>query len=158
MIRKNLKNQDLRAKLSKNDTAVINSYIIYRANSPSKTQTPDKVKANPFGLKNMAGNVAEFCSDWYQPDAYSQYPEGIIKDPKGPESGEEHVVRGGSFLDMAGNLRSAARRLYTEQKTGLKRILRYPKASGGIPIALMSDSGLFVNLMKRQENCKFKTS
>jgi formylglycine-generating enzyme required for sulfatase activity/nitrate/TMAO reductase-like tetraheme cytochrome c subunit len=97
------------AKLSKNDTAVINTYIIYRSNSPSKTQTPDMVRANPFGLKNILGNVAEFCSDWYRQDTYSQYSGGEIKDPKGPESGDEHVVRGGSFLDMAGNLRSAAR-------------------------------------------------
>jgi formylglycine-generating enzyme required for sulfatase activity len=99
----------LKAKLSKNDTAVINTYIIYKGNSPSKTQTPDMVRANPFGLKNMLGNVAEFCSDWYHQDTYSQYSGGEIKDPKGPESGDEHVVRGGSFLDMAGNLRSAAR-------------------------------------------------
>jgi sulfatase modifying factor 1 len=105
-----------RAKLSKNDTAVINTYIIYRGNSQLKTQTPDKVKPNPFGLKNMPGNVAEFCSDWYKADTYSQYPEGVIKDPKGPEFGEEHVVRGGSFLDVAGNLRSAARsRTRTEE-------------------------------------------
>jgi formylglycine-generating enzyme required for sulfatase activity len=99
----------LKAKFSKNDAAVINTYIIYKGNSPSKTQTPDIVKANPFGLKNMLGNVAEFCSDFYQQDAYSQYSDGEIKDPRGPESGEEHVVRGGSFLDMAGNLRSAVR-------------------------------------------------
>jgi formylglycine-generating enzyme required for sulfatase activity/nitrate/TMAO reductase-like tetraheme cytochrome c subunit len=99
----------IRAKLSKNDTAVINTFIIYKANSSAKTQTPDKVKANPFGLKNMAGNVAEFCSDWYQSDIYAQYPDEVLKDPRGPESGEEHVVRGGSFMDMAGNLRSAVR-------------------------------------------------
>jgi sulfatase modifying factor 1 len=99
----------LKAKFSKNDTSVINTYIIYKGNSPSKTQTPDIVKANPFGLKNMLGNVAEFCSDWYRQDAYSQSSGEEIKDPGGPESGEEHVIRGGSFLDMAGNLRSAVR-------------------------------------------------
>jgi sulfatase modifying factor 1 len=99
----------LRSKLSKNDTAVISSFIIYKGNSPSKTQPPGMVKTNPFGLKNMSGNVAEFCSDWYQPDAYSLYHEGSVRDPKGPESGEEHVIRGGSFLDMAGNVRSAVR-------------------------------------------------
>jgi sulfatase modifying factor 1 len=99
----------LKARLSKNDTAVINTFIIYKANSLSKTQTPDKVKPNPFGLKNMLGNVAEFCSDWYQADILSQYPEELITDPKGPETGTEHVIRGGSFLDMAGKLRSSAR-------------------------------------------------
>ena len=99
----------LKGKLSKNDTAVINTYIIYRGNSPSKTQTADMVKPNPFGLKNMLGNVAEFCSDWYQADILSQYPDGIITDPKGPETGTEHVIRGGSFMDKAGRLRSASR-------------------------------------------------
>jgi formylglycine-generating enzyme required for sulfatase activity len=117
----------LRAKLSKNDTAVINTYIIYRGNSPSKTQTPDKVKPNPFGLKNMTGNVAEFCSDWYQPDAYSQYTDEVIKDPAGPESGEEHVIRGGSFMDMAGSVRSAARD-YTRTEAWLKTDPQIPKS------------------------------
>ncbi|HSL86748.1 MAG TPA: SUMF1/EgtB/PvdO family nonheme iron enzyme, partial [Bacteroidales bacterium] len=91
----------LRARLSKNDTTVINTYVIYQENSQSKTQTPDMVKPNPFGLKNMLGNVAEFCSDWYQPDAYSLYDEEIVRNPRGPESGEERVVRGGSFLNTA---------------------------------------------------------
>jgi formylglycine-generating enzyme len=80
-----------KAKLSKNDTSIINTYIIYKSNSLSKTQTPDKVKPNPFGLRNMSGNVAEFCSDWYQPDILSTYPEGIISDPKGPETLEQTI-------------------------------------------------------------------
>lgn len=117
----------LRAKLSKNDTTVINSYIIYKENSHGKTQLPDIVRPNPFGLKNMTGNVAEFCSDWYQPDAYSQYPEGMIKDPKGPGSGEEHVIRGGSFMDMAGSLRSSARN-YTRTTAWLKTDPQIPKS------------------------------
>ena len=117
----------LKAKLSKNDTTVINTYIIYKGNSPSKTQTPDKVKPNPFGLKNMAGNVGEFCSDWYQPDAYSRYPAGIVIDPKGPQEGTEHVVRGGSFQSMAGSLRSAARN-YTRTESWLKTDPQMPKS------------------------------
>ncbi|HBE43148.1 MAG TPA: hypothetical protein DDW27_18485 [Bacteroidales bacterium] len=117
----------LKAKLSKNDTTVINSYIIYKGNSPSKTQTSERVRPNPFGLKNMLGNVAEFCSDWYQSDAYSQYPDGIITDPSGPETGEEHVIRGGSFLDMAGRLRSAARG-YTRTDEWLKTDPQIPKS------------------------------
>ncbi len=116
-----------RAKLSKNDTAVINTYIIYKGNSPSKTQLPDEVKPNPFGLKNMLGNVAEFCADWYQPDAYAQYTEDTVKDPVGPGSGTEHVVRGGSFQDNAGMLRSAARN-YTRTDDWLKTDPQIPKS------------------------------
>jgi sulfatase modifying factor 1 len=117
----------LRAKLSKNDTTAINTFIIYKGNSPAKTQTPDRVKPNPFGLRNMAGNVAEFCSDWYQPDTYKQYPEGVIKDPEGPENGTEHIIRGGSFLSTAGVLRSAARD-YTRTGSWLKTDPQMPKS------------------------------
>jgi len=117
----------LRARLSRNDTAVINTYIIYKENSPTKTQTPDRVKPNPYGLRNMAGNVAEFCSDWYQADAYKQYPQGIIKDPRGPSEGTEHVIRGGSFLSTADLLRSASRD-YTKTASWLKTDPQMPKS------------------------------
>ena len=124
---KKFEKSGLKAKLSKNDTTVINTFIIYKGNSPTKTQTPDRVKPNPFGLRNMAGNVAEFCSDWYQAEAYSQYSEGIIKDPRGPEEGTEHVVRGGSFLSTADVLRSAARD-YTRTGSWLKTDPQMPKS------------------------------
>jgi formylglycine-generating enzyme len=117
----------LRAKLSKNDTTVINTYVIYKGNSPTKTQTPDRVKPNEFGLRNMTGNVAEFCSDWYKSDAYSKYPAGIIKDPKGPSEGTEHVIRGGSFRSTADQLRSAARD-YTQTEAWLRTDPQMPKS------------------------------
>jgi len=56
----------------------------------------------------MLGNVMEYCSDYYAEDAYSALTDGV-KDPKGPESGTEYVVRGGSYLNDAADLRSAAR-------------------------------------------------
>lgn len=115
-----------RAKVSKNDTSVINTYVIYHGNSPSKTQTPDRVKPNPFGLKNMLGNVAEFCADWYQEDVLAGYSDGIV-DPQGPESGTEHVVRGGSFSDMAGRVRSAVRS-YTKTEEWLRTDPQIPKS------------------------------
>ena len=117
----------LKARISKNDTTVISSYVIYRENSQSKTQTAASVKPNPFGLKNMLGNVAEFCLDWYQEDILSQYPAGLIKDPSGPESGEEHVIRGGTFGDQAGRVRSAARD-YTRTGDWLKTDPQIPKS------------------------------
>ncbi len=90
------------------DTTVINTYAIYELNSRSRTQEPVRVKPNQFGLKNMLGNVWEYTSDWYSPDAYAAMPDGSV-DPKGPESGTEHVVRGGTYADDASGIRSAVR-------------------------------------------------
>ena len=50
----------------------------------------------------------EYCSDWYAEDAYSKIPDGAL-DPKGPESGKEHVVRGGSYADDASLVRCSSR-------------------------------------------------
>jgi formylglycine-generating enzyme required for sulfatase activity/nitrate/TMAO reductase-like tetraheme cytochrome c subunit len=97
------------SKFSSNDTSVINSFVIYQENSMEKTQLPTSVLPNAFGLKNMLGNVAEFCSDWYQPDAYANYEGDVVSNPTGPAHGTERVVRGGAFQDHAGNLRCASR-------------------------------------------------
>jgi formylglycine-generating enzyme len=90
------------------DTTNINSYAIYRENSLGRTMEPGSVKPNPFGLKNMSGNVYEYTSDWYAPDAYAQTDLNVTN-PKGPASGTERVIRGGSFESGAADLRSAAR-------------------------------------------------
>lgn len=93
------------------DTTTINTYVIYQANSQLRTQLPDSVKANPFGLKNMLGNVWEFTADYYAEDAYAMYPENMaIKDPQGPPSGTERVIRGGSYKSDAFDVRAATRR------------------------------------------------
>ena len=90
------------------DTTMIARYVIYSGNSPSRTQEPKEVKANPFGLKNMLGNVMEYCADRYAEDAYARISDGAL-DPKGPAEGDEFVVRGGSYADDAGAVRCAAR-------------------------------------------------
>jgi formylglycine-generating enzyme required for sulfatase activity len=120
-------NQGLRNKLFGVDTAGINSYVNYEENSSARTVVPGSKQANPFGLLNMLGNVAEFCSDWYAEDAYSQYPEGAVKDPQGPGEGEEHVIRGGSYKDDAAAVRSAARD-YTRTVPWLKTDPQIPKS------------------------------
>jgi len=50
--------------------------------------------ASPCGAENLAGNAAEWAWDWYSAD---YYPAAASADPAGPASGEERVVRGGSF-------------------------------------------------------------
>jgi len=112
-------------KLFGRDTTTIGSYIVYAENSSSKTKEPVSVKENPFGLKNMAGNVAEFCSDYYSPDAYQSNSESI--NPKGPNSGQEHVIRGGSFKSDAKDVRSAARD-FTKTKAWLVTDPQMPKS------------------------------
>ncbi|UCE08098.1 MAG: SUMF1/EgtB/PvdO family nonheme iron enzyme, partial [bacterium] len=64
------------------DTSVINSFVIYAENSEGMTYPPSIVKPNPFGLLHMLGNVKEFCTDWYSPDAYALFiKQEIIIDP-----------------------------------------------------------------------------
>jgi formylglycine-generating enzyme len=92
------------------DTTNINSHVIYAANSMARTQPPGAVRPNPFGLKNMLGNVWEFCSDFYSENPFAGYPEeGVIRDPRGPADGSERVIRGGSFNSDAVEVRSASR-------------------------------------------------
>ncbi len=61
---------------------------------------------NRIGLYDMAGNVWEWCADYYAADAYSSAP---TKNPTGPERGATRVVRGGSWNDRAEVLRVANR-------------------------------------------------
>ena len=119
-------NGSLRNRIFGADTTGINRYVIYANNSRSRTQEPSRVKANPFGLKNMVGNVAEYCSDWYDAAAYSLAADGAVN-PQGPASGTEHVVRGGSYMDDAADVRCAAR-AHTEHDAWLRTDPQNPKS------------------------------
>ncbi len=59
---------------------------------------------NRWGLYDMIGNTYQWCQDWYD-----EYPPGDVTDPTGPRSGQGRVVRGGSRLSRARDLRSAYR-------------------------------------------------
>jgi formylglycine-generating enzyme required for sulfatase activity len=87
----------------------IGDYARFAGTSRMRTFAPGASKPNPWGVVNMIGNVREFCQDWYDPKAYAKYPSSGVENPRGPEEGKEHVVRGGSYKSDAVDLRSAAR-------------------------------------------------
>jgi formylglycine-generating enzyme required for sulfatase activity len=113
-------------KIFKPDTSWIASRVVYKVNSLAKTEEPSFMKANPFGLKNMLGNVAEFCSDFYSTGTYKADSLGYIN-PKGPETGQERVIRGGSFKSDAKDVRSASRD-FTKTRAWLVTDPQMPKS------------------------------
>ena len=75
---------------------------IWESTSPVGSFAP-----NGYGLYDMAGNVWEWCVDWYGSNYYANSPKS---NPKGPGSGEVAVFRGGSWLNsFADDLRVANR-------------------------------------------------
>ena len=60
--------------------------------------------ANGYGLRDMAGNVWEWCWDWH-----AEYPGGLVTDPRGPASGSARLIRGGRWYLSAVHCRVAAR-------------------------------------------------
>jgi acetoin utilization deacetylase AcuC-like enzyme/formylglycine-generating enzyme required for sulfatase activity len=89
-----------------NNAGKLETYAWYADNSIKKTHPVGQKKPNPWGLYDMHGNVSEWCNDWYSADYYKQSPE---KNPKGPPTGKERVLRGGAWNSSAQSCRSAYR-------------------------------------------------
>ncbi|MCF3962495.1 formylglycine-generating enzyme family protein [Streptomyces fuscigenes] len=75
----------------------------------SATSPVGAFPAGGYGLHDTAGNVWEWCADWFDPGYYARSPE---YDPRGPRTGTVAVTRGGSYLchdSYCNRYRTAAR-------------------------------------------------
>jgi len=87
---------------------VLEQYAVFCANDPETTVVAGSKLANPWNLKDVHGNVFEWCWDWH-----GTYPSGPETDYEGAGSGSSRVVRGGAWGDDAQSCRSAARYILT---------------------------------------------
>jgi len=68
---------------------------------------------NAFGLKQMCGNVSDWCWDYY-----GTYPSGSVTNPHGPANGTYRLYRGGNFDTNAPAARNSVRNAYYQPNAG----------------------------------------
>ena len=82
----------------------------YWENGQYETHSVGLLLPNELGIFDMSGNVREWCQDWFDENYYEKcHAKGVVKNPKGPESGRRRVLRGGCWFYSASICRVAYR-------------------------------------------------
>ena len=92
--------------------------------------------ANGYGLYDMAGNAWEWCADWY---GENYYASSVLKNPKGPATGTERVIRGSGWSSYLQHLRLSRRLKLSPTAPGFPQATEYsglkkPDLDKNIPI------------------------
>jgi len=107
-------------------------YAWCKANSDAETHEVAKKKPNAWGLYDMLGNVREWVYDFYSPTGYTEAAKkNPAVNPKGPQTGQVHVARGGDYRSSMEELRCAARAF--EEKWWRSGDPQIPKSKWWLP-------------------------
>jgi len=98
-------------------------------NSGNRTHPVGTKSPNSLGIFDVAGNLREWCKDWFAERYYAECKElGIVTNPLGPKTGDKKVLRGGTFDWSLTNLRPTYRNFNTPNNrnhvTGFRLVIR----------------------------------
>jgi formylglycine-generating enzyme required for sulfatase activity len=88
------------------DASKLGEYAWFDKNSGAHPRPVGEKQPNSWGLYDICGDLWEWCNDFYKVDYYKESP---ATDPKGPDTGQTKVVRGGAWRFSAEKCRSGYR-------------------------------------------------